>query len=331
LGIEIAQTVLPPMSNGDAVEILVEDDQGLPEETLAAMGRLAAKGVAAVLLLSPSNQALALTDSAAPYEIPIIATVATHPDITKVNQHMVQLCFDDEFQGSVAAMYLRDELFLQKAVVLSDPRDPHSGSLAETFIKKFTEAGGDIVYQGSVHTLGTNLEHRIERFNDQDAEILYLPVYASAVLEIAGAVRKSSWKPVIMVGDGLLAEILLDHPKDVRIVNGLFATDLHSHSEPKSSVGRKIYRSFRARVKGPDQQGSSFTVLASEGLQIIQLALAGAAPTYESEDILREIKQIRVLEGYAGLISIGQNRKAIRPVYVNAIRGGKQFFIVKVY
>lgn len=331
LGVEIAQIVMPLLSNGDALEFVVEDNKSLPEETQAAMARLAAKDVVAVLLLSPSNQALALTDETAAYGIPIIATVATHPDITKVNQHMVQLCFDDVFQGSVAAMYLRDELFLQRAVVISDPRDPHSSRLASTFIKKFTAAGGEMVDQETVHMLGTNVQHRLRMFEEQSAEILYLPLRAGQVLDIARSVRRSSWNPIMMVGDGLLAEILLEYPQDLRTVDGVLATDVHGHAEPVSAIGREIYKVYKDQVGATDTKGSSFTVLASEGVQVLHAAMGAAGPPYDASVMLREISQIRGLEGYAGFISIGQDRKAIRPVFVNTLSKGKHTFIVKVY
>ena len=51
------------------------------------------------------------------YKIPVLVVLATHPDITKISGYVDQSCFDNVLQGKLSALYVRDELRIEKAAV----------------------------------------------------------------------------------------------------------------------------------------------------------------------------------------------------------------------
>lgn len=327
-GVELARALHPLLHNGDQLELIIEDDQTDPEKAVEALDRLDAQGVAAILVLSLSNTVLALSEQARRHGRPLLATIATHPDLTRENPHLVQLSFDDALQAAVAALFLRDELLLSRAAVFSEPDAAHSKFLADEFISQFTEANGTV--QDHVQMSGTNsLEKtRLQAMKEDGVEVLYLPVRAEHVLHIARRMNEINWQPRVMSSDGLLSELLLNHADEVHLAQNFMATDMHSSLLAKTSYGKDIVTAYEQL----DQPlGSTFTVLGSEGLSILFTALNRTAPPYAARDLQRQLRRIKHFEGYAGVIAISGNGKAIRPVYVNRITDRKLEYVVKVY
>jgi len=92
-GIKIAMQLAPRLRNGDAIELVVEDDRDDPAQSIKALKKLAqADKVSAILTLSSSGPLLRMASFADDYKTPILALVATHPDITR-NNHFVSQFF----------------------------------------------------------------------------------------------------------------------------------------------------------------------------------------------------------------------------------------------
>lgn len=327
-GVEVALSHHPLLANGDRVELLVEDDLGQPEETVEALERLDDKGVAAVILLSRSNSALFLADRRHWKKIPVVATTASHPALTETSPHFVQLTFDDAFQSAVAALFLRDELLLERAAVISDPDDEHSRFLAENFVERFGEANGVVVQHLVLPDKTMDLREPLANLQREDVQVLYVPTRAGLLLHVAGSLREMGWQPVIMTSDGLLSEIMLKHQDKLGLIDGIMATDMHSSLLLKTTYGEDISGLFLEQER---EYGSTFTILGSEGASILVQALDRCRPPYEPQDVQRQLRMTRSFEGFSGPLSIGRDGKAIRPVYVNTMRGQKLEFMVKVY
>ena len=67
------------------------------------------------------------------YQIPILALNASHPDVTKNSGFVTQFNFDDIFQASAAALFIRDELFLEKAAIFTHSDNVHFSIIATEY------------------------------------------------------------------------------------------------------------------------------------------------------------------------------------------------------
>ena len=144
-GIKIAQKLIPYLNNGDEIELVAKDDQDMPEKSIKALKTLIETDkVSAVLMLSGSDSVLAIAKVANQYKIPIITLFASHPSITKYSSFVNQFNFDDMFQASVAALYIRDELLIDRVAIITKSDNIHFSYLANEFAKQFKITDGSV-------------------------------------------------------------------------------------------------------------------------------------------------------------------------------------------
>lgn len=328
-GIQTAVQLKPFLNNGDKIELVVEDSQGKPEMTLSALQKIRKdEDVSAVLLMAESDAVLPLVPVADQDQIPILALEATHPDITKDNQFISQLSFDDIFQGSIAALYARDEMLIDKVAVFHDPGNAHYSYLQSEFVRKFISLGGEIIEQISVNPETGDIRTILENLRKNHVQLLYLAVPPRQVLNIARSVNDIGWNPKMMGSDGLLATILLQHKEDIGLVNGMMATDIYSNRLPETEYGRKITKTYRKRFT---ERPTSFTLLGCEGTSLLIHAMDRCYNKYNRLCINQMLRNTEGFEGLYGRITIHENGKAERPIFVNHIVGEEQKFLVKVY
>ena len=328
-GVLAAQAILPLLNNGDRIEVITEDSGDDPAATRRAMHKLVQEDEVSVLLLGlDSERLLQVSQFAESLQTPAIALIATHPDIVSGSAYINQLCFDDDIQGTVAAIFVRDELLIKRAAVIVDPGEPHSKYLQVAFEKKFSDTGG--VLTGS-HTVTKVDEVLLRHLQARETELLYLPVSAQTVLQVLSILDEIDWSPEIMAGDGLLASVLGKFPEQTGDIEGIYATDLFSDRGDfvrHRSLGQAAEASFDDLF---DSEVSTFTDLGVEGYAIVVQAMNQCLPGMDRQCINTAIRSTDNFEGTMAKISIDSSGRATRPVYVNTIESGLLDSVVKVY
>jgi len=327
-GVITAQLLQPLLKNGDKIELITEDDQNDPEKTVEALKKLAEQDqVKAILTFSDSQAVLELTAIADTYKIPIIALLATNPNITKNNHFISQLCFDDTVQGAVAALYVADELLIENVAVFIDNDNPYSIFLGTYFSDKFKSLGGHITATLPIIKGGGNYTDKLKALQKKGTELLYLPLEADHSLNIVWSAKQIGWDVKIMGSDGLLASILTEH-EDTNLLEGLLAIDFYSLKMPLSPYGKKIHKKIKELF---DDTPTTYSALGAEGYSFILNAMNRCPQPTDTFCINQKIRSTENFTGMIGKISIGNNGKAQRPLVVNKIHSGELDFVVKVY
>ncbi len=120
-GVELAIKDHGPVQ-GFAVEVMIEDDQGAPEQGAAVANKLSADPQVVAVVGHTFSGA---TEVAIPiYEkahIAMVSPSATTPSLTKLGSAVFnRVCFTDEQQAQFASKYLYDVLAVRKIVVMHD-------------------------------------------------------------------------------------------------------------------------------------------------------------------------------------------------------------------
>jgi len=324
-GMETARQLQPYLQNGDRIEWVVEDDANDPALTVQMLKKLVEKDkVAAIITFSSSNPVLALAKVADDYQTPLLAALATNPAVTRGNGFISQLCFDDDFQGTVAALFVRDELLIDKVAVFSHPDDSYSRYLAAKFESKFKSIGGEITDRIYITEKTGDLLKIIESVRAKDPELFYLPLFANDVLRIIREVRKLDWAPKMMGSDGLISNMIASHKEELDLVEGMMAVDVFAHGMPLSPFGKRVIE----KHKGPR---TLFAAVGAEGYALLLDALNRCSDPEDRKCVNHQLRSTNNFTGMAGKISIGSNGKARRPLCINSIQDGLSKFIVKVY
>ena len=327
LGVKTALLIQPLLLNGDRPEIVVADDMNDPDQAEIAVKKLVEDdGVSAILLASGSNAVLGVQELLEKYKIPSIALLATHPDVAS-GEYITQLPFDDTLQGTVAALYVMDEMIVDRATVFKDPSDVQSVFLAEIFANTFTGAGGDVeVIELPTETAA--LEKIIAGCRDKEEEFFYLPVHAAGVVEIEMISKKLGYDPKVLLSDGLLSRIILEFDSDLSLVEGMMAIDVYSNVFLTKGYGKKLVKAFDGSFTEPK---TTFSALGAEGMSILLEAMDRCGDSQDRECVNRSIQSTNNFLGVNSKISINADGKTERPIFINTIVNNKLYFEVMVY
>lgn len=328
-GIKTALRWKPALLNGDWIELVVEDDQNIPEKTASVYKKLVEKDqVQGVLVMSSSASVLSLIPLSDKYKTPVMALIASHPDIALTSKYMHQVCFDDEFQGKVSALYARDELLMGKVALFVDNENPHSKALADIFKQKFTRIGGTVEMTFPINTEWAHLLDSLKYLKEKDVELLYMPVRSDKFIGISKALNKIGWHPVRMGSDGLMSDVRDKYRNDFNLMEGVLGVDFYSSNAPKTETGEILYNTYFQLYH---DQGSTHVISGMEGYLLFFDAMNRSDDFNDRDQINQEIRETIDFEGVMGKISINSKGKALRPLYVNTIKNGKLKFLVKVY
>jgi len=324
-GMETARQLQPYLQNGDRIEWVVEDDGNDPALTIRALEKLAEKDkVAAIITFSSSNSVLAMAKVADDYQTLLLAALATNPAVTRGNGFISQLCFDDDFQGTVAALFVRDELLIDKVAVFSDTDDSYSMYLAAKFESKFKSIGGVITDRIYFTEKAGDLFKIIESVHAKTPELFYLPLFANDVLRIIREVRKLDWEPKMMGSDGLISNMLATHKAELDLVEGMMAIDVFAHGMPLTPFGKRVVEKHKG-------SRTLFAGLGAEAYALLLDALNRCSDPQDRKCINQQLRSTDNFTGITGKISIGPDGKAHRPLCIDSIQNGLSKFIVKVY
>lgn len=328
-GFRTLQHMHPYLKNGDTVKLVIEDDRNEPALTVKAFRKLTEEdNVSAIIILSTSASVLAVNSIADDHKTPVLALLATHPDIARNTSYVSQLCFDNIFQGMVAALYVMDELLINNVAVFKNPNSFYSTSLANEFVRKYEALGGRITDIVQVNPDTDISEQDLEVIRSNGTELLYMPIKENEFIRILKTTADMDWNPQIMGSDGLLSTVLRQYEEDLDQLEGLLAIDFYTNDVPLTPFGKKASKSY---WKLHNSRGSTYTAAGFEGLALLFQAMNRCKDPGDRTCINTMIHDTRDFEGLMGTISIQADGKAIRPLIVNTIRNGRMKYVVKVY
>ena len=331
-GVRTVMQLQPLLQNGDAVELVIENDNNDPKLTTKALRKLIAEDkVAAILLASSSHAALQAVSVADTGKTPVIALLATHPDVVANRKFVTQLCFDDNFQGSVAALFVADELLIEKVAVFTDLSNAYSIYLGAEFMRKYKHVGGEITEVVSLGNHRADYAQIMEDLQQKGTELLYFPLGAKYAMEIVKAVKQAGWPVEMMGSDGLLASVINKYPEEMDYLEGVYATDFFVSASDDAFSNDFAKRARKAYYSLFHGTPSSYTALGAEGYAVLQNAMNGCEESADRICINRKIRSTYKIQGFMSKISIRADGKAERPLFVNRIRKGKLESVVKVY
>src|SRR6266446_3384685 len=195
---------------GKKVHVLVEDDQGKPEEAATAVNKLIAQdGVVAVLGEVASSRSLAAAPICQSAGVPMISPSSTNPKVTEVGDYIFRMCFIDPFQGTVMAKFTAQNLGLKKVAILTDNKNAYSVGLTQFFKESFVALGGQVVTEQSYGSGDTDFRSQLTAIKAKGPQAIYLPGYYTEAGLISRQARELGIQAPILGGDGWESDQLI--------------------------------------------------------------------------------------------------------------------------
>ena len=328
-GIKTAMHIMPLLYNGDKIELILEDDEDDPKLAVKAFEKLVDEdNVTSILIFSSSRAVIAVDKIADRYKVPTLVLTASHPSIAERTHYVHQLCFDDAFQGDIAALYSRDELLVTDVAVVVDYGDPHLQSLSEVFTEKFKSIGGTVVDTVRIDSATSNLEYSLKTLQKEGVELLYMPVSSENFIKISKIIEDLNWDVLRMGSDGLMTTVFAKYHDDLHLLEGIYGIDFYSSNMKLTSKGNELKKLYHKLFSG---QITTYTAAGAEGYAILFSALNQCENVNDKSVINQRIGETVDFEGVMGKITILPNGKARRPLFVNTVKNEELKFLVKVY
>jgi len=325
--------------NGVTLRVIVEDDQGRPEEANTAVKKLVEQDrVVAVLGEVASSRSLAGAPNCQNAGVPMITPSSTNPKVTEVGDFIFRVCFIDPFQGKVAAKFSVDTLKAKTAGILRDIKNDYSVGLANYFDTTFTSMGGKIVADESYSEGDIDFKAQLTAIKAKNPDLIFVPGYYTEVGLIARQARELGYNKPLVGGDGWVSDRLLDIGGEA--LQGCYFVN-HFWQGSEDPAVQKFIKDYKAKF------GSSPDALAALGYDAANFLVAAMKklaaedpgafktlvgnPTSATEQPRKEaLKKLRDIlaattdfPGITGKIGMDEHRNAVKPAFFLTIDKGQ--------
>ncbi|NJB68441.1 branched-chain amino acid transport system substrate-binding protein [Desulfobaculum xiamenense] len=313
---------------GRPVELLEFDNKSITVASKTAAEAAVAQGATFVIGPSWSSHALAAAQVLQKAGIPMMATTATAPEVTKVGDFIFRACFLDDFQGVCAAEFAWRDLHFKRAAVLVNVSNAYSVSLASEFERAFTGLGGDVVYQAEYLTDERNFEEIFANVVRREAEVVFIPGYPHDTGQAITQARSMNLAVTFLGGDSWspMNRMPLGWSNSTSIY---YVT--HWHRDAPTPESRAFVEEF-SRAAGADvlAELSPGNVLAYDALQLFAAAVraAGSAEPRRIRDALAATNGFR---GATGTFSFDEQRNPRKDAFILQIVGEDTVFVKTVH
>jgi branched-chain amino acid transport system substrate-binding protein len=305
---------------GRRIRLHVEDDQGRAEEAASVVTKLiTATNVVALIGENSSNQSLAAAPIAQSNGVPMISPSSTNPAVTEKGEYIFRVCFTDPYQGKALASFVRNQLKLDTAAILTDRKNDYSVGLAGVFRKEFEAAGGKIVGEQSYSGGDTEFRPQLTTLRGASPQVLFIPGFYTEVGQIAIQARDLGLTIPLVGGDGW------DSPAVIQIggkaIEGSYFSDHYFVGDTRPVVRKFVDEYKKRHGKNPEATAA----LGYDALYMYANAVKRAG-SIDRKAVRDQIAATKDYEGVAGTITMGPDRNPIKPVAMIKIENGQMNF-----
>ncbi len=296
--------------NGKKIELIVEDDQGRPEQAKTVVSKLINQDkVQAVLGEVASTNSLAAAPVAQEAKIPMITPSSTNPKVTEVGDYISRVCFIDPFQGSVMAKFAANTLKAKTAAILGDVNSDYSKGLTQFFEEEFTKLGGKVVAKEAYTQNDPDFKGQLTKIRNLNPDVIYIPGYYGQVGIIAKQARELDMNMPLLGGDGW------DSPELWKLggaaLKNTYISNHYSAENPAPEI-QNFVKAYKAKYNvDPD----SLAALAYDAAKVLADAIKRAGGT-DSAKLKDAINSTSNFPGVTGRITIDASRNAVKPAVV---------------
>ena len=317
---------------GLKVRVVVEDDQGKPEEVATVVQKILSRDRPVALLGEvASSLSLVAAPLAQSAGVPMISPSSTNAAVTETGDYIFRVCFIDAFQGSAIAKFAYNTKTVRKVAVFKDVKAAYSIGLAQVFSDTFTGLGGTVVADEAYSKDDTDYKAQLTKIIAASPDAIFVPGYYTNVGLIAKQARELGFTGLLLGGDGWDSSELVKVGGDA-IVGGFF-TNHYSTDDPNPVVQDFIKR-YKAKYNdapdglaalGYDAAGVLFASLdeiAKDPATKDALGDRSSVPATEetrkaARKALRDaLAKTTDFDGVTGKITIDDHRNAKKPAVV---------------
>lgn len=308
------------------IEAVSMDNKSDSAEATSIAEKLMGEGVAMQIGPATSGDSIATYPSSENNKVPVLSPAVTQnggmlKEDGTAYEYAWRICFEDSAQASAMAVFAKD-LGKTKAVVYSDAANDYAKGLAEDFVAKFEDLGGEVVAQENYTSGDTDFNAALSKIKELDFDVLYVPGYYNESGLIIKQAREAGITQTILGPDGM------DSPKLAELagkenLNDVYFTTAYTTVDASDELTSFI-EAYKAEY---DEEPDMFSVLAYDATNLGLQALEEAGETGEA--LNEAIKNIE-FTGLTGSFTFDEEHTPLKKVLVVELENGVQVNPVEV-
>lgn len=308
------------------IEAVSMDNKSDSAEATSIAEKLMGEGVAMQIGPATSGDSIATYPSSENNKVPVLSPAVTQnggmlKEDGTAYEYAWRICFEDSAQASAMAVFAKD-LGKTKAVVYSDAANDYAKGLAEDFVAKFEDLGGEVVAQENYTSGDTDFNAALSKIKELDFDVLYVPGYYNESGLIIKQAREAGITQTILGPDGM------DSPKLAELAGKENLNDVYFTTAYTTVDALDELTSFIEAYKAEyDEEPDMFSVLAYDATNLGLQALEEAGETGEA--LNEAIKNIE-FTGLTGSFTFDEEHTPLKKVLVVELENGVQVNPVEV-
>ncbi|MDQ3019858.1 MAG: ABC transporter substrate-binding protein [Bacteroidota bacterium] len=303
---------------GKKIKLITEDNQGKPSETQTVVQKLINRDkVVAIIGEVASSRSKAGAQICQSAKIPMVTPASTNPEVTLIGDYIFRVCFIDPFQATVMSKFAINSMKVKKIALLIDQKNAYSTGLADNFRQVFTGMGGEIVEEQKYSAGDKDFKAQLTSIKAKNPEAIFIPGYYTDVNLISIQAREIGLTCPLFGSDGWESEKLTEGKAKEALEGSFFSTHV-SADDPSPQIQNFIKKYKTKYNKEPD----AMSFLTYDAGMILFDAMKKAGST-EGEKVKNVLATTKDYPGVTGIITINEQRNAVKPAVVLGIKDGK--------
>ncbi len=303
------------------LKFLFEDDKSDPGASKDVMKKLVTQdGVLAVIGAVGSGRTIPASIVAKDQKVPLMTHASTNVDIVKISDYVSRICFNDDVQGAAMAIFARETLKKDSAVMIVEKGNPYSEGLCASFRRVFTERGGKIMDELAYQKDAQDFKVQISTLKQLNPPIVWVPGYFPQMGPLIRQAREAGFTAPFLGADGW------DDPQlfslgGPAVKGNYFSNHFNPYdTDPKVQDFVKRFQAKFGTAPG------AMAALAYDATYAVADAV-NRAKELKPEAIKDAINSIKDLKGICGTITMAPNREVIKDVLI--LETGENNYITK--
>lgn len=238
-------------------------------------------------------------------------TVGKNGDERDLRTNIFRVCFNDSYQGEVAAKFISNNLKKTKVAVLYNNEDSYSMGLYNSFKNLATTNQIDIVYEQSYQNNSVDFKTAWNSIKSSGAEVVFLPEYYEKVITIVSQGRDAGYNGTIVGADGWDGVLSVDGVDENDFTNCYFSN--HFAVDSNEAVVNNFVNSYKSKY---NENPTSFAALGYDAVYIYKKAVE-EAKSIEFDKVLEVLTSSNFYaDVVTGRITFAANGNAVKPAVV---------------
>ncbi len=320
---------------GRQIEAIWDDNASKTDEAAKVAAKHVSQDKVDIIIGAvASSNSLAIAKVAEDAKVPMVTPASTKTTLTlnedgSVRKWIFRTCFTDDFQGEGIAKFAADPegpIKATRAAILYDADNDYSVGIYKTVLEAAPRVGLEIVAEDSyLASAETDFRSKLNRFKNNDFDVLIVPGYYNQVALIANQAREVGLDQPLLGGDGFDSPDLFDIAQDS--ITGSYFTN-HYASDDTDPAVQEFISKYKARNGGktPD----AMAILAYDAVFAVKQAYEDAG-AIDKEAFIVAMANLKNFKGAAGTVTINDKHNATKKLVVLEITGDGSFKWVYTY